>query len=131
MPLRRSQMNRRTVGLKRAGRWRAKLTAKRQAKRERRAAWAVAVLARDRQCVFTLDRVQRSPWNQCDQPSTDAHHVLARSQGGADDLSNGLGLCRRHHRYVHDHRIEAQALGLLAHWGDCSELPVARPGQGG
>ena len=63
-------------------------------------------------------------WFLCTAYSTDAHHILPRSQGGEDVWSNGLGLCREHHRYVHDNRIEAQALGLLAHVGDCSELPA-------
>ena len=128
MPLRRTQMNRGTVQLQRTGRWRAKVTAKRQAKREARATWAVAVKARSRVCAafipLVMHRAQSSNAAEaCERRVTDAHHVLARSQGGADDLSNGLGLCRHCHRWVHDNRPEAQALGLLAHIGDCSELP--------
>ena len=52
MALRRTQMNRGTVQLQRTGRWRAKLTARRQEKREARAAWAVAVKARDWKCQY-------------------------------------------------------------------------------
>lgn len=43
----------------------------------------------------------------------DPHHLLRRSQGGSDDPSNLLLLCRAHHRWVHDHPAQARALGLL------------------
>jgi HNH endonuclease len=33
---------------------------------------------------------------------TDAHHVLAWTDGGATDLGNLVLLCRRHHRLIHD-----------------------------
>ena len=34
---------------------------------------------------------------------TDAHHVVAWIDGGATTLPSLLSLCRRHHRFVHEH----------------------------
>jgi hypothetical protein len=42
------------------------------------------------------------------------HHVARRSQGGADEPGNLRWLCARHHAWVHEHVVEARALGLLA-----------------
>ena len=39
----------------------------------------------------------------CTNRLTDAHHVLAWIDGGATTLPNLLSLCRRHHRFVHEH----------------------------
>ena len=39
----------------------------------------------------------------CTNRLTDAHHVVAWIDGGATRLSNLLSLCRRHHRFVHEH----------------------------
>jgi 5-methylcytosine-specific restriction endonuclease McrA len=33
----------------------------------------------------------------CAEPSTVADHIVQRSRGGSDDLSNLRGLCARHH----------------------------------
>ncbi len=96
-----------------------KLTPKRQEKRERRAEWAVAVKARDQMCQAG-SQVARTMY--CRGYATDAHHVLPRSAGGPDEMWNGIGLCTPCHMWVHDHRIEAQEIGLLAHWGDSSPL---------
>jgi hypothetical protein len=40
----------------------------------------------------------------CSRPPryTDAHHRVSWTQGGATDLTNGLLLCRYHHRLVHE-----------------------------
>ena len=35
-----------------------------------------------------------------------AHHVVFRSQGGTDDLSNLVSLCHACHEGVHQHRVE-------------------------
>jgi len=53
----------------------------------------VALALRDRGCRFP----------GCDRPASwcDAHHVDAWETGGATDLSNGVLLCRRHHRIAH------------------------------
>ena len=39
----------------------------------------------------------------CMNRITDAHHVVAWIDGGATRLPNLLSLCRRHHRFVHEH----------------------------
>jgi hypothetical protein len=39
----------------------------------------------------------------CTNRLTDAHHVVACIDGGATSLTNMLLLCRRHHRFVHEH----------------------------
>lgn len=33
----------------------------------------------------------------CSDPSTDAAHIVPRTEGGSDDPSNLRGLCHRHH----------------------------------
>lgn len=43
----------------------------------------------------------------------DPHHVLRRSQGGLDEASNLVTLCRSHHDWVHAHPAESKRLGLL------------------
>lgn len=129
MSLRRSEMNRGTVGLRRRRLKAPKLTPKRQEKRERRAEWAVAVKARDPWCeagrnvyVHTASALKLITLN-CTMRTTDAHHVLPKSSLGPDEMWNGLGCCNNCHMAIHAHRIEAQALGLLAHWGDASPWP--------
>ncbi|MBM4246888.1 MAG: HNH endonuclease [Deltaproteobacteria bacterium] len=39
----------------------------------------------------------------CTNRITDVHHVVAWIDGGATSLANTLLLCRRHHRFVHEH----------------------------
>jgi len=39
----------------------------------------------------------------CTNRLTDAHHVVAWIDGGTTNLGNLLSLCRRHHRFVHEH----------------------------
>ncbi len=52
-----------------------------------------ALVLRDRGCAFA----------GCDRPPrwTDGHHVISWLDGGPTDVSNGVLLCRRHHRAVH------------------------------
>jgi hypothetical protein len=40
----------------------------------------------------------------CSRPAvhTDAHHLVPWARGGVSDLTNGLLLCRHHHRAVHE-----------------------------
>jgi len=49
----------------------------------------------------------------CANRLTDAHHVVAWIDGGATSLANLLSLCRRHHRFVHEHgyRVETASSG--------------------
>jgi len=49
----------------------------------------------------------------CTNRVTDAHHVVAWIDGGTTGLSNLLSLCRRHHRFVHEHGYRV----LIAHDG--------------
>lgn len=55
-----------------------------------------ALAARDRHCRFP----------GCARPSvyTDAHHLIPWARGGTTNLTNGLLLCRHHHRAVHEGR---------------------------
>jgi hypothetical protein len=42
------------------------------------------------------------------------HEILPRSAGGdITDPANCLGVCERHHQWIHEHPIEARQLGLL------------------
>jgi hypothetical protein len=43
-------------------------------------------------------------WPGCQRPPghTDAHHIASWLDGGPTDVSNGLLLCRFHHRLVHE-----------------------------
>ena len=49
----------------------------------------------------------------CTNRLTDAHHVVAWIDGGATRLSNLLSLCRRHHRFVHEHGYRVVTDGTL------------------
>lgn len=55
-----------------------------------------------RQALATRDAGCRFPG--CDRPArhTDAHHLVPWTAGGPTTLSNGLLLCRYHHRQVHE-----------------------------
>ncbi|MEV6349482.1 DUF222 domain-containing protein [Actinoplanes sp. NPDC051851] len=53
-----------------------------------------AMAARDGGCAFP----------DCDMLSRwcDAHHMISWAEGGNTDVSNGVMVCRRHHRLVHE-----------------------------
>jgi len=55
-----------------------------------------------RRALATRDGGCRFPG--CNRPAvhTDAHHLTPWAQGGQSDLTNGLLLCRHHHRAVHE-----------------------------
>jgi hypothetical protein len=54
-----------------------------------------ALVLRDRGCAFpTCDRPPR--W-------TEAHHIQSWADGGPTNLTNGVLLCRHHHRLLHHH----------------------------
>jgi hypothetical protein len=42
---------------------------------------------------------------------TDAHHVEHWLDGGETNLDNTVLLCRRHHRYLHEHGFEVERVG--------------------
>ena len=43
------------------------------------------------------------------KPATVSDHWLAKSAGGMDDTSNGVGMCRR----CHDHKRQREARGIF------------------
>jgi hypothetical protein len=64
----------------------------------------------------------------CTNRIADAHHVVAWSHGGSTTLANLCSLCRRHHRFVHEHgyRIERTHDGALRFFrADGSPVPEA------
>lgn len=66
------------------------MTEKQQARRESRKRFHEEVVERDQgRCRI------------CGKRASDAHHILYRSQGGTDDLDNGILLCRTDHERVH------------------------------
>lgn len=70
--------------------------------------WSQAVRMRDDH------RCQRC--GKRDEENNHAHHVAPRSRRPdlKRDLSNGKTVCPDCHRWIHDHPIEAEALGLLS-----------------
>ena len=91
---------------------RPKLLEKREAARARETRWRLVrklVLARHNgKC--------RVCWNH---RAFDAHHLLARSLGGKDELGNLIPVCRRCHEDIHGHvvilrwRSESDRAGTL------------------
>src|SRR5262249_41758992 len=69
-----------------------------------------ALRLRDRGCRFP----------GCTNRLTDAHHIVAWARGGATRLGNLCLLCRRHHRFVHEH-------GYGIEHGAAGELTFRRP----
>ena len=62
-----------------------------------------ALILRDRGCAFP----------GCDRPPrwTDGHHIVSWLDGGRTDVSNGVLLCRRHHRAVHNEGWAVRMVG--------------------
>lgn len=60
--------------------------------------WSVA----QRQALNVPDGACRAP--ACDRPPawTDAHHIRWWSKDGSTSVDNGILLCRRHHRMLHE-----------------------------
>jgi hypothetical protein len=48
--------------------------------------------------IFERDRFR---CRGCAKPAADIHHIIFRSQGGTDDLSNLVALCRSCHEQAH------------------------------
>lgn len=49
----------------------------------------------------------------CPLRADDVHEIVSRARGGSiTDPANLLPLCRTHHRWVTEHPIEAEKLGL-------------------
>lgn len=71
--------------------------------------------AQARAVVFerSQGRCEASVEGVCLGRGDQAHHVRRRSQGGQDDPSNLLWVCRACHDHVHRNPAEAVELGLL------------------
>ena len=65
----------------------------------------------------------------CTRPPAmcDAHHLVARSEGGPTTLGNLVLLCRRHHVLWHLGKIGSSRLHGLWHDGGCSGRPSDEP----
>jgi len=50
------------------------------------------------------------PCEICGRKAVDIHHIKYRSQGGTNEITNVMALCRDHHLKAHDGRIHAQVL---------------------
>ena len=48
----------------------------------------------------------------CSREATDLHHMKPRAYYLCD-VSVFMSVCREHHRYIHDHDVEARSLGYL------------------
>jgi hypothetical protein len=66
--------------------------------------------AQQRMLLAARDRGCR--WPGCQRPPghADAHHITSWLDGGATDVSNGLLLCRFHHRLVHEGGWQVQVV---------------------
>lgn len=60
-----------------------------------------ALRARDGTCRFP----------SCTSGRNDAHHIVHWAHGGKTCLDNLILLCRRHHRFVHEHGFSIERLG--------------------
>jgi len=81
-----------------------------------RVAWREAVLERDSYLCRLIGVTLPSGPHGC-EGRLHAHHVLPRSHGGRDELGNGLTLCDRGHRYVHELPAWAYREGYLLRSG--------------
>lgn len=75
-----------------------------------------AVMKRDGHCMAPIDwGLCGGPWDSLSGGLWDAHHIVSRARDKtlALEPSNLITLCRRHHDWVHDHPLEAEAFGLL------------------
>lgn len=58
-------------------------------------------------------RCEAGIFDLCDGYGAHGHHVVRRSQGGANVIDNCRWVCRACHRYLHDHPAWAERVGLL------------------
>ena len=61
----------------------------------------------------------------CDSPylSLNAHHIFYHARGGLTTRPNGLILCKRCHRLLHDGLIPQRLVQLIKHWVSSERLP--------
>jgi 5-methylcytosine-specific restriction endonuclease McrA len=78
--------------------------------RARRRTWAAvtarAIAKSGGRCEFGIAGV-------CTGRAAEGHHLLPRSQGGADTLDNAAAVCRRCHAWVTEHPAWAYERGFL------------------
>ena len=58
------------------------------------------VITRDKK-LFRLYGENSSVCEVCGSPAVDIHHIKLKSQGGGDEHSNLIALCRYHHELGH------------------------------
>ena len=49
-----------------------------------------------------IDSEQHGHCIFCDQPNAEYHHIIPKSKGGTDRISNIIGVCRHHHENAHN-----------------------------
>jgi 5-methylcytosine-specific restriction protein A len=54
----------------------------------------------------------------CRLHSTEPHHILMKSQGGKDEDSNLMAVCRPCHDWIHAHPEISYSKKWLRHWWD-------------
>lgn len=55
----------------------------------------------------------RCTYRDCTDIAEDLHHVLLESKGGSTEAPNLLGLCKRHHKWVHGSQIGDDELDVV------------------
>lgn len=104
----------RHTALRRAG-----FRPKRHYDREYRTVWAWVMERAGWRCEVEHDGTR------CENRATQAHHVLRRSQGGADDPSNLLATCAVCHHHIHAHPEWAYQRGYLRRSSSVRLIPGA------
>lgn len=46
----------------------------------------------------------------CRNQAVDLHHIVRKSRGGSDHVSNLAPLCRKHHNEVHQYKITEECI---------------------
>lgn len=54
-----------------------------------------------------------TPCERCGKTSIEVHHIIYRSQGGPDDITNLCGLCRECHDLAHAEKLSKTELQLI------------------
>lgn len=54
------------------------------------------------------------PCEMCGGKADDIHHIVYKSQGGKDEISNLIGLCRRHHEQAHSGILSKEFIQEIA-----------------
>ncbi len=69
----------------------------------------IAKREREREAIENRAKVRKRDGGRCVACKkvgyTDAHHIKFRSQGGSDDVSNQVSVCRDCHKAIHGHAL--------------------------